>query len=142
MFSLPPLGAHSSEQPRKSFSDMTRRSHVWNVDSSTSLVFRRLFQWAACLMGHSSFCQESRRLVLEGKTTVAYTGRNADPAHGLSIQESDSRYIFFPHSGVAWGPTVQVHNTGLLIKRWLINMYRNSNTSCVAHDNGSILWSM
>lgn len=48
--------------------------------------------------GHSSLCQESRRLVLDGKMTVALTERNADPAHGLSIQESDSRY-FFPCSG-------------------------------------------
>lgn len=48
--------------------------------------------------GHSSLCQESRRLVLDGKMTVVLSERNADPALGLSIQESDSRY-FFPHSG-------------------------------------------
>lgn len=30
-------------------------------------LITRLFQWAACLIGHSSICQESDRLVLEGK---------------------------------------------------------------------------
>lgn len=43
--------------------------------------------------GHSSLCQESRRLVLDRKMAVALTERNADPAHGLSIQESDSKYF-------------------------------------------------
>lgn len=36
--------------------------------------------------------------MLDGKMTVVLSERNADPALGLSIQESDSRY-FFPHSG-------------------------------------------
>ena len=75
--------------------------------------------------------------MLEGKMTVAFTERNADPAHELGIQEPDSRY-FVPQRG-AWRPTVQVHNSGLLIKRWVTNMYRNSNTSCVTQDNGLIL---
>lgn len=44
--------------------------------------------------GHSSLCQESRRLVLDGQMTVALTVRNADKAHGLSIQESHSKHFF------------------------------------------------
>ncbi len=79
--------------------------------------------------------------MLDGKMTVALTERNADPAHGLGIQESDSRY-FFPCSGSSGDLLCTVRNSGFLIKRWVTNMYRNSNTSCVTHDNGLILWSM
>lgn len=84
--------------------------------------------------GRSSLCQESRRLALDGKMPVALTARDANKAHGLSIQESHTRYLFFLLTVGNRKPTVQVHNDGFLIKRWLTNMYRNSNTSCVTHN--------
>lgn len=47
--------------------------------------------------------------------------------------------IFLSSQWVAWRPTVHVHNSGLLIKCWVTNKSRNSNSSCVMQDNGLIL---
>lgn len=76
--------------------------------------------------GHSSLCQESRRLVLDGELTVALTEENADPTHGLSIRDSDSRY-FFASQRAACRPKVQVHYGGFLMKSRVTNMYINSH---------------
>lgn len=60
--------------------------------------------------GRSSFCQDSRRLVFNGKMTMALSERNADTAHELSIQKSDRD--IYSSQWVAWKPTVRGHSSG------------------------------
>lgn len=60
--------------------------------------FHKVISMDCLSYGHSSLCQESRTLVLGGQLTIALTVKNADKAHGLSVQESHSGH-FFTHNG-------------------------------------------